>query len=150
MRGLLFDVNLWVALTFGGHRYHATAKNVIERCSGDFPAFFCEATERSWLRLITIPAIQQSCDAEILTNEMALKFRAIWKKDSKICFLHEEPEEIRELWYRFAGIPSPSPKVWMDAYLAAFAILGNFEMVTLDRDFCKYEKQGLQLTILDK
>jgi predicted nucleic acid-binding protein len=32
-----------------------------------------------------------------------------------------------------------SPKVWNDAYLAAFAKAANFELVTLDRGFAQYQ-----------
>lgn len=35
---------------------------------------------------------------------------------------------------RLAGLPSSSPKVWMDACLAAFAILHGAEFITLDRN----------------
>lgn len=39
-------------------------------------------------------------------------------------------------------------KIWMDAYLAAFAITGRLEFVTLDRDFQAYEPHGLKLRLL--
>ena len=59
-----------------------------------------------------------------------------------------EPSGVRALWQRLAAIPSASPKVWMDAYLAAFAIRHDVEFVTLDRDFKKFEKDGLKLQLL--
>ena len=41
------------------------------------------------------------------------------------------------------------PKVWTDAYLAAFAIAGKFRLVTLDGDFETYEKSDrLKLILL--
>jgi predicted nucleic acid-binding protein len=36
----------------------------------------------------------------------------------------------------------------MDAYLAAFAISGDLQMVTLDQDFTVFESHGLQLHLL--
>lgn len=39
--------------------------------------------------------------------------------------------------------------VWMDAYLAAFAIGHAVEFVTLDQDFKRYEKDGLKLKLLN-
>jgi len=36
----------------------------------------------------------------------------------------------------------------MDAYLAAFALSGSLNFVTLDRDFQTYESHGLQLRLL--
>ncbi len=39
-----------------------------------------------------------------------------------------------------------SPKVWMDAYLAAFAVAGNYQFVTNDKAFRQFE--GLDLVML--
>ena len=36
----------------------------------------------------------------------------------------------------------------MDAYLAAFAIRHRIEIITLDRDFRGFEKDGLKVTLL--
>ena len=60
----------------------------------------------------------------------------------------QEPVGIVPIWHRLGGLPSASPKVWMDAYLAAFAIAGQLEMVTFDKAFKSYEKDGLQLLLL--
>ena len=48
-----------------------------------------------------------------------------------------------------AGLGTASPKVWMDAYLAAFAIAGRLRLVTLDRDFKSYVSHGLDLSLLN-
>lgn len=61
-----------------------------------------------------------------------------------------EPLELEPLWHRLAGLQTASPKVWMDAYLAAFAIRHEAEYVTLDRDFLNFEKDGLKLNLLTK
>jgi predicted nucleic acid-binding protein len=65
----------------------------------------------------------------------------------KIRLLSETPV-LEPLWHRLAGLPSSSPKVWMDAYLAAFAILHEAEFITLDQDFKNFEKDGLKLRLL--
>ncbi|MCU0751035.1 MAG: hypothetical protein MUF13_15970, partial [Akkermansiaceae bacterium] len=62
--------------------------------------------------------------------------------------LDAEPEGTRELWLELAAIPSASPKVWMDAYLAAFAIRAGLPFATLDADFRKFEAAGLVLLLL--
>lgn len=61
---------------------------------------------------------------------------------------HDEPPGTVALWHRLAARDTASPKVWMDAYLAAFAIAGGLEFVTLDRDFKAYEAHGLRLRLL--
>jgi len=38
--------------------------------------------------------------------------------------------------------------VWMDAYVAAFAIRAGLPFVTLDSDFRRFESAGLQLHLL--
>ena len=43
---------------------------------------------------------------------------------------------------------SASPKVWTDAFLAAFAIGHAVEFVTLDSDFKRFVKAGLKLQLL--
>ena len=51
-------------------------------------------------------------------------------------------------WLEVAGLDSASPKVWMDAYLAAFAIAAGWRLVTLDKDFNNFLPQGLDLALL--
>jgi predicted nucleic acid-binding protein len=53
------------------------------------------------------------------------------------------------LWHRLAKRDTASPKVWMDAYLAAFAISSGLCFVTLDDDFKTYEAQGLDWVLLN-
>lgn len=60
----------------------------------------------------------------------------------------EEPDAFSDLWKSLAAVNTASPKVWMDAYLAAFAIGHRIRFVTLDSDFRKYEANGLILELL--
>jgi predicted nucleic acid-binding protein len=41
-----------------------------------------------------------------------------------------------------------SPRVWMDAYLAAFAITARLTMVTSDNDFTAFKTRGLDLMLI--
>jgi hypothetical protein len=52
------------------------------------------------------------------------------------------------LWKRLASGDTASPKLWMDAYLAAFAMNGGLRLVTIDRDFKRFEAHGLDLLLL--
>ena len=60
----------------------------------------------------------------------------------------DEPPSLFEKWRSLATLDSASPKVWMDAYLAAFAITGGLRMVTLDKDFKNFVPQGLDLNLI--
>jgi predicted nucleic acid-binding protein len=50
------------------------------------------------------------------------------------------------LWQKLGALPSMLTKVWMDAYLAAFAMAGQLELVTLDQGFTQFK--GVSVTIL--
>lgn len=60
----------------------------------------------------------------------------------------DEPPGVLALWRTFSILDTASPKVWMDAYLAAFAISGGLRMVTFDGDFRNYLQRGLALELL--
>lgn len=144
MRGFLFDVNVWIALVFESHPYHVFAKTVLKKGTLECPVVFCRSTEQSFLRLITTSKILKYYGVEGITNREALMILNALLNQSNI-ILREEPEGISKLWHQLANLNSSSPKIWMDAYLAAFAIAGVCELVTLDRDFEIYRSQGLQI-----
>ena len=45
---------------------------------------------------------------------------------------------LHRYWYSLATQKMASPKVWMDAYLAAFAIASGYRLVTIDLAFQQY------------
>ena len=47
---------------------------------------------------------------------------------------------------KFAVRETASPKLWMDAYLAAFALAGRYRIVTTDAGFRQF--QGIDLLVL--
>jgi predicted nucleic acid-binding protein len=59
-----------------------------------------------------------------------------------------EPAGVDYVWRQLSSSQTPSPKVWKDAYLAAFAIAGGMRLVTLDGDFRNFESMGLDLLLL--
>jgi uncharacterized protein len=145
--GSLFDTSVWIALAFGNHPHHAQAKAAFEAADNESPAVFCRATQQSLLRQLSSPTLQTAYGVTIITNAAA------WEKWEDLAALPQvvlssEPEGLTNLWRQFAARHSASPKVWMDAYLAAFAISAGLKLVTLDRDFQTYEAHGLQLRLL--
>lgn len=143
----LFDSGVWLALTFPSHPHHSLALAAQAGATAKDPACFCRATQQSFLRLATTPAILKANRAQGLTNRDALQLVTTLMQHPAIGFL-DEPPGIEALWHSLACLDSASPKVWMDAYLAAFAIRRNTGFVTLDRDFQKFEKHGLDLRLL--
>jgi len=121
-------------LAFDAHPGHATAGEAFARTAADRPAVFCRATQHSFLRLASTPAILRTYGVADWTNRDALDLWNRFESAPHVLF-REEPAGLVPLWHRLAGLPSASPRVWMDAYLAAFAILARLTLVTFDRDF---------------
>lgn len=150
MPGSLFDSNVWVALTFQNHPFHETARGSLRDRTPDAPALFCRSTEQSFLRLASAPTLlaRYGCDGcDGLTNHDALGFLEGFYQLPNVIFA-EEIAATRERWFALADRGTASPKLWMDAYLAAFAITGNWRLVTLDKDFLQFESHGLELDLL--
>jgi uncharacterized protein len=145
--GSLVDSNAWVAAVLAAHPAHAKVHGTLIRATALDPAAFCRATQTSFLRLITTPQLLRQYDAGRMTNRAALIELRLLLSRPEITEI-DEPPKTPALWHRLADRKTASPKVWMDAYLAAFAITGGLRFVTLDQDFEAYEKHGLQLVLL--
>lgn len=147
MPASLFDTSVWIALAFGNHPHHRQAKAAFELADNLAPAVFCRATQQSFLRQLSSPTLQAAYLSNPISNAAA------WEKWEELIDLPQvvfaaEPDDLTDWWRQFAARDTASPKVWMDAYLAAFAIAGSLELVTLDRDFQTYEARGLRLRLL--
>ncbi len=57
-----------------------------------------------------------------------------------------EPNGLEAFWRQWTQLVTFSLNVWNDAYLAAFCMAGNFELVTFDKGFSQFK--NLRLTIL--
>lgn len=147
MAGSLVDSSVWLAAVFPQHPHHVRAQEELSIATPLAPAVFCRATQQSFLRLITTPQILRAYAVEAMTNRSAWKTFELLRAHSSIV-VHDEPPGTVALWHRLAAGDTASPKVWMDAYLAAFAISGGLSVVTLDRDFKRYEAHGLGLRLL--
>ena len=144
----LFDANIWLALAFSSHPHHSVAVAAHEKATDSGLAVFCRATQQSFLRLASTPAFLRLCNATGFTNRDALKTLEQFMAANSVTF-REEPRRLVPIWHRLAAVDDASPKVWMDAYLAAFAIAGDCLIVTLDHDFLAFEIQGLKLELLE-
>ncbi len=51
------------------------------------------------------------------------------------------------VWRQLSELATASPKRWMDAYLAAFAIAAGMRLVTFDSDFGQFESMGFDLIL---
>lgn len=147
MLASLFDLSVWVASVFPTHPFHPQAQAVLQSATPDSPAVFCRVTELGLLRLLTTPAVLQHYGAGRVTNRTALGLLQSLLARPEIAEF-DEPAGTAALWHMLATCDTASPKVWMDAYLAAFAIAGGLRFVTLDTGFNPYKAHGLQLVLL--
>jgi toxin-antitoxin system PIN domain toxin len=138
---LLPDVNVWFAMTFDMHAHHASAKLWFDALIDD-TVYFCRMTQQGFLRLSTNPT---TAGAEVLTMDEAWQKYDEYLRDPRIAFA-TEPAGLEAQWRLYSQGNTFSTNVWNDAYLASFAKLADYEVVTFDKGFTRYP--GLKLNLL--
>jgi len=135
------DVNFWLALAFQPHEFHSSAKKWIQN-TGAHSAFICRVTKMGFLRLASNPKVMPG---------YAVTLRDAWAcyekifVDERVAFA-DEPPGLQNSWRALTQQSRFSTNVWTDAYLAAFAIAADLELITFDKGFRQYEE--LRHTIL--
>ncbi|MBK1875682.1 PIN domain-containing protein [Pelagicoccus mobilis] len=101
----------------------------------------CRMTQQGFLRLSTNPKAMNIP----LTHAQAWKACERFLTEDRIEYA-EEPPEIASQWKAYPKNAKFSPKIWNDAYLAAFAKKSAMTMLTFDKGFTAYK--GLEAHIL--
>ncbi len=141
----LADSNIWLSLLLSKHEFHGATRAWFTDRNSPGPTLFCRATQQSFLRLLTTREVFSPYGIPPLTNEGAWSAYESFIADMRISWV-EEPAGVESLWKELAGRPHSSPKLWADAYLAAFAMTGGYQLVTTDKGFKQF--QGLDLLVL--
>ena len=147
MPASLFDTSVWLAAIFEQHPFHTIARQALQQATTTQPAVFCRATQQAVLRLTSTAGIAKAYGVPPLTNRGALMTLEALQALPQVTWRDEAPGVFGR-WCTLAAMESASPKVWMDAYLAAFAMQAGLRMLSLDRDFANFVKQGLDLQLL--
>lgn len=137
----LLDVNVWLALSFDSHQHHAPATRWFLAAPPE-SCCFCRVTQQAFLRLATTPRVMT--DQALTLKQAWLAYDDLYN-DPRVVFA-DEPDGIEPLWRAHTQHNTFSPKVWTDAYLAAFGQAAGFEIVTFDQGFAQYA--NLHRTIL--
>ena len=145
MQGYFLDTNVWVAASLDQHPHHQRAFTFISERKPKDPVWLSCMTAISWMRLITTNSVTQQFHSHILSNQQAITILNHWKNQPEISYMEKEPDGTFEKWKQLSSSPFPSPKIWMDAYIAAIAIEADLPLVTFDKGFQAYAEQGLQL-----
>jgi uncharacterized protein len=132
--GYLFDTNVWIALTFQSHPLHAAANAIYARATADRKAYFCRSTQQSFLRLVCTPKFTAQYGSTALSNRDAFAELDGLMQRPNVGYL-DEPKDLLLAWKGYADLTTASPKRWMDAYLAAFAVKAGLEFVSNDNAF---------------
>lgn len=126
---LLADVNIWIALIFQGHVNHSAVRAYFDSLAED-SICFCRMTQQGFFRLATDRRIMGD---DAVTMEHAWRVYDQLLDDVRLAPMLEEPPGIEAPWRAQTSLAVFTPKVWNDAYLAAFAALHGLEILTLDK-----------------
>jgi uncharacterized protein len=135
------DIHLWLALAFESHVHHVAAKTCFEGAT-NAGCYFCRLTQQGFLRLATNPS---AFGEEAVTLSEAWRMYDAFVLDPRVAF-SGEPPNFESHWRAYTQRKAFSPKVWNDAFLAAFARSADLELVTFDKGFAQYS--DLKCTIL--
>ncbi|MEI8283187.1 MAG: TA system VapC family ribonuclease toxin [Armatimonadota bacterium] len=138
------DSSVWLAFALEGHLDHDKAQDFFDVNSEPNSLLFCRATQQSFLRLITTASILRAYNESPLSNALAWQFYENIESLPNVGFA-QESVELNSVWRSFSSLNTTSPKVWMDSYLAAFAIAHDHTLVSFDKDFAQYQNLKLRL-----
>jgi toxin-antitoxin system PIN domain toxin len=122
------DTNVWLALVWERHSGADAAQSWFASC-GDEQFFFCRFTQIAVLRLLT-NKIVMGRDVQSMAGAWGIYDRCC--VDDRIALL-AEPEGLDPRFRGFTKNRLPSPNVWADAYLAAFAATAGLRLITFDK-----------------
>jgi len=137
----LVDINVWLALVIQSHANHLAAMTWM-RSASKRSCCFCRVTQMGFLRLVTNRKIYP-LDAVPMNQAWQLYEQLL--TDHRVIFV-EEPMGIDIPWRNLTMLTTYSTNVWTDAYLAAFALTADLEMITFDKGFAQFTE--LRHTIL--
>lgn len=134
------DVNVWLALASGRH-VHASICSAWLSSVEDGGVAFCRVTQMGLLRLLTHESVMGT---DVLSSRAAWRLYRTMLTDERIHFA-PEPFSVEDEWRKGTMQERPTPKLWTDAYLIAFARTAGMQLVTLDRAVLSIEDRALLL-----
>lgn len=137
----LCDVNVLLALVTDRHARHAVAVRWLDSVAAG-EAVICRVVQMGLLRLLNNPTVMQE---EVLDTAACW---ALWRRlleDERIRFTPAEPAGLDAAFERFASGRAYTPRLWTDAYLAAYAHASKLTMVTFDQGFRHFPSLACRL-----
>lgn len=140
----LLDSNVWIALCIANHTFHHASNAWISSVNQPRDLLFCRSTQQSLLRLLTTDKLFLPLGNSALSNSEAWEIYERFLSDHRVVFV-DEPHGIEAHWKKLTNRTNASPKLWMDAYLAAFAITGKYQLVSTDNAFTQFADLNFHL-----
>jgi uncharacterized protein len=137
----LCDVNCLLAMCYDRHVHHPSARTWLESQDA-WSVVLCRTTQLSLLRLLTNASVMEK---DVCTLKQAWTIYDTLMGDERFRFALE-PIDLEQHLRRYTTGGQVSPKLWQDAYLAAFALAAKLHLVTFDGGFQQYK--GLHLILL--
>ncbi|HEY3291027.1 MAG TPA: TA system VapC family ribonuclease toxin [Anaerolineae bacterium] len=137
----LFDVNVLLAICHADHVHHSNAMQWLDSIEMRSDIVVCRVSQLGLLRLLNTPAVMLGQSRDV---------SGAWRDydkllyDQRFVFLNE-PYQMDAIWRCMMPARLISPKLWQDAYLAAFAIAAGLRFVTFDRGFRQFTNLDLLL-----
>jgi uncharacterized protein len=141
----LCDANVWLALALSEHVHQPIASDWLATVDEPGSVFFSRSTQQALLRLLTNHTVLGAYGNKPLTNHDAWAVYEAIARDDRVGIVAHEPPGLETRWRDLAVADSASPKLWMDAYLAAFALGSGMRLVTLDAGFQQFPDLDLLL-----
>ncbi|MBM3837136.1 MAG: VapC toxin family PIN domain ribonuclease [Verrucomicrobia bacterium] len=139
----LCDVNFLLSLCHGQHQHHSIAKTRLSEITPPGQLVVCRASQLGLLRLLSNPAVMKE---SVCTTDSVWQVYDTMMSDDRFIY-RDEPAGLQAKLREFTkGFPF-SPKLWQDAYLAAFAVCSGQSFLTFDHGFDKFP--GLRPEILE-
>ena len=139
----LCDVNVLLALVTDSHALHDLAVRWAGNVSAG-EAVLCRVAQMGLLRLLNNPVVMRE---QVLDTADCWSVWRLLLDDERFHFASEEPQGLDAAFERFTQGRAFSPRVWTDAYLAAYAQAGRLTLVTFDKGF--YGFPGLTCDVLE-
>ena len=136
----LLDVNCWLALAYDGHSCHRAMKSIESELRQE-GLVFCRLTQMGLLRLLTTSS---AMGGTAMTMQEAWHCYDALLVEANVSY-HDEPGGLEVPFRRFAALGTASPKVWSDAYLAAFAFTARLRLVTFDSALSRHPNVLVQV-----
>ncbi len=142
MKSLIFpDVNVWLALNFSRHAHNTTAVRWYKALGDSATFVFCRHTQLGLFRLLSTEVVMQQ---DVLSQQECWRVFDEWYKSGE-AILAGEPAALEADLRPRTTEKIATPKVWADAYLAAFAESANLTLVTFDKALAGKSKGAVLL-----